>query len=86
MAIELTKQEVADIVPSLKQYFRDELDQELSDMRAKFLLEYFMTEIAPLAYNRGVKDAESFFRAHVEDLPNTCFEAAMTYWPKKKRR
>jgi uncharacterized protein (DUF2164 family) len=85
MAIELTKQEIAEILPSLKQYFRDELDQELSDMRAKFLLDYFMTEIAPLAYNRGVKDAESFFRARVEDLPGACFEPAMTWWLKKKR-
>ncbi|HEV7406786.1 MAG TPA: DUF2164 domain-containing protein [Chthoniobacteraceae bacterium] len=85
MALELTKEEIAEIVPSLKRYFRDELEQELSEMRAKFLLEYFMTEIAPLAYNRGVKDAESFLRAHVEDLPNTCFEQGMTYWQKKKR-
>ena len=85
MPIELTKQEVAEILPSLKRYFRDELDEELSDMRAKFLLEYFMTEIAPLAYNRGVKDAESFFRAKVEDLPGTCFEEGMTFWLKKKR-
>lgn len=84
MAIELTKQEIEEIVPSLKRYFRDELEQELSDMRARFLLEYFMTEIAPLAYNRGVKDAESFFRAHLEDLPNTCFEPAGTWWQKKK--
>lgn len=85
MAIELTKEEVTEIVPSLKRYFRDELDQELSDMRAGFLLDYIMTEIAPLAYNRGVKDAESFFRAHLEDLPNTCFEQGMTWWLKKKR-
>ena len=85
MAIELTKQEMADIIPSLQKYFRDELEQEIGEMRAKFLLDYFLKEIAPLAYNKGVKDAESFFRASVEDLSATCFEPALTYWAKKKK-
>jgi uncharacterized protein (DUF2164 family) len=54
-------------------------------MRAKFLLDYVMKEIAPFAYNRGVKDAEGYFRTKVEDLPATCFEDGLTYWvPKRK--
>ena len=42
MAIELTPPEIEQIVPSLQKYFREEFDQELSDMRARFLLEYLM--------------------------------------------
>jgi uncharacterized protein (DUF2164 family) len=41
MPIELTKEEVADIIPSLRRYFREELELEISEMRAKFLLSYF---------------------------------------------
>ena len=85
MAIELTKQEIADVVPSLQKYCRQELDTELSEMRAKFLLDYIMQEIAPIAYNRGVRDAEKYFRAKVEDLPATCFEDGMTYWTRKRK-
>jgi uncharacterized protein (DUF2164 family) len=85
MAIELTKEEIADIVPSLRRYFREELELEISEMRAKFLLNYFLKEIAPLAYNQGVKDAESYFRGRVEDLSGTCFEPALTWWLKKKK-
>lgn len=85
MAIELTKEEMADIVPSLQRYFREELEVELSEMRAKFLLSYFLKEIAPFAYNKGVKDAESFFRGKVEDLTATCFEDGLTYWLKKQK-
>lgn len=85
MAIELTKQEVADIIPSLQKFFREELEIELSEMRAGFLLSYFMKEIAPFAYNKGVKDAESFFRGKVEDLTATCFEDGLTYWLKKRK-
>jgi len=85
MAIELTKEEVADVIPSLRRYFKEELELEISEMRAKFLLNYFLKEIAPFAYNQGVKDAESYFRGRVEDLSGTCFEPALTYWLKKKK-
>ncbi len=85
MAIELTKEEIADIIPSLRRYFKEELELEISEMRAKFLLNYFLKEVAPFAYNKGVKDAESYFRGRVEDLSGTCFEPALTYWLKKKK-
>jgi uncharacterized protein (DUF2164 family) len=85
MAIEFSKQEIADIIPSLQKYFREELEQELSEMHAKFLLGYFLKELAPFAYNKGVSDAEAYFRSKVEDLSGVCFEPTLTYWLKKRR-
>ncbi|ACM20392.1 protein of unknown function DUF2164 [Geotalea daltonii FRC-32] len=85
MAIELSKQEVDDIVHSLRKYCKEELEQEISGMQAKFLLDYIMKEIAPFAYNKGIKDAEAYFQAKVEDLPGICFEEGMTYWHKKRK-
>ena len=85
MAIAFDKQETKEILSSLQHYFREELDQEISEMRAKFLLDYILQEIAPLAYNQGVKDAELYFRGKVEDLSGVCFEEGLTYWQKKKK-
>ena len=85
MAIEITKQETEEIVHSLKKYFTAELDQELGDLKAKLLLDYILKEIAPLAYNQGVKHAEDFFRARLEDLPGVVFEPGLTYWQKKRK-
>lgn len=85
MPLELTKEETEQVVPSLQRYFREEFDQELSEMRARFLLEYFQKEIAPLAYNKGVKDAEQYFRTKTEDLTGICYEDPLTYWTRKKR-
>jgi uncharacterized protein (DUF2164 family) len=85
MAIELTKEETQEIVPSLQKYFREELEQEIGDMQARFLLDYILKEIAPLAYNRGVKDAESYFRSKLEDLPAVCFEEGMAFWRRKRK-
>jgi uncharacterized protein (DUF2164 family) len=85
MPIELSKPETQEVIASLQRYFRDELDQEISEMRARFLLDYILQEIAPFAYNRGVKDAETFFRSKIEDLSGTCFEDPLAYWQKKKK-
>lgn len=86
MPIELNAQEANEAIHSLKKYFTSELDAELSDLRAKLLLDYIVKEIAPIAYNLGVKHAEEFLRKHLEDLPATCFEPALTYWSTKKRK
>lgn len=86
MDIELTTQETEEAMHSLRKYFASELDAELSDLRAKLLLDYVLKEIGPLAYNRGVHDAEEFFRKRLEDLPATCFEPALTYWQSKKKK
>ena len=85
MAIQLSKPEIETIVPSLRKYFKEELELDLSEMRAKFVLDYFLKEIAPFAYNQGVKDAESHFRAKVEELPAICFEEPLTYWRAQRK-
>jgi uncharacterized protein (DUF2164 family) len=85
MSLELTQEQIEQVVPSLQRYFREEFDQELSEMRARFLLEYFQKEIAPLAYNQGVKDAEQYFRSKTEDLTGICYEDPLTYWTRKRK-
>ena len=85
MSLELDKEQTAALLGSLRRYAREELDTELSDLRAKLFLDYILQEIGPFAYNRGVKDAEQYFRTKVEDLPATCFEDGLTYWMKRRK-
>ena len=54
-------------------------------LKAELLLDYFIKEIGPYAYNRGVSDAESFFRSKLEDLKGSCHEYELTYWEEKKK-
>ena len=85
MPVELGKSESEAIRGSIQKFFREELDQDLSDLRTRQLLDYFLQEIAPFAYNQGVKDAESYFRHKVEDLTAICFEEGLTYWRKRNK-
>lgn len=85
MPIDPRPPETGELIHSLKKYFALELDRELGDLGAQLLLDFIFKEIAPIAYNQGVKDAEAFFRKQLEDLSSTCFEPPLTYWHKRKR-
>lgn len=85
MPLKLSNDQKQDALRSLGRYFSQELETDLSDMQASLFLDYFMKEIAPLAYNQGVEDARRFLGEKMEDLAATCFEHGFTYWDKKKR-
>ena len=68
------------IVQSTRRFFAEKLEIDLSEVQAGFLIEYFFREIAPLAYNQGVEDAQRYLIRLAEDLPGTCFQEPLTYW------
>lgn len=73
-----------EIISSIRRYFAGNLDCELSEMQAGFLLDYFMEEIAPFAYNKGIDDAQKYLIRITEDLPGICFQEALTHWKNGK--
>jgi uncharacterized protein (DUF2164 family) len=83
MAILLPPENLDAVIFSIQKYMNEEFDQEISGMKAKFLLDYFLREIGPFPYNQGVKDAEEYFRGKLEDLSGTCFEDGLNYWKKR---
>lgn len=85
MDLKLTPQETDQVRHSLQKYFAEEFDQELTDLKARLLLEYFARELAPFAYNQGVQDAELSVRRQLEDLTATCHEPPLTYWSAKRK-
>lgn len=85
MNIQLSKEETSQLITSIQKYFRDELEQDMSELQAKFLLDYILIEIAPFAYNKGVRDAETHLLNQIGDLRGTCFEQGLTYWRQKQK-
>ncbi|BFM49478.1 DUF2164 domain-containing protein [Marinomonas sp. THO17] len=55
--MEFTQQETDLIVSKSKKYFTDELDSDIGDFEAEFLLAFFSQEIGPYFYNKGLADA-----------------------------
>ena len=80
-----SKEQKAELAASMRRYFAEELDFDLSEMQAGFVLDYFFSEIAPFAYNQGVEDAQKYFMSASEDLTGTCFKEVLTYWKTRKK-
>lgn len=71
---------------SIRQYFETELGQEVGDLKAALVLDYFLTEIGPAVYNSAITDAKSFFDERAADLAALCSRDEFPYWPAKSKR
>lgn len=65
---ELAKEKKAVMVESIKRYFAEERDEEIGDLAAMLMLEFFMEEIAPVFYNLGVEDSHAYIGEKLDDI------------------
>ena len=66
--LKLSKQKRQDMLGSIQSYFRNERDEELGELGAGFILDFFIQELAPEFYNQGVTDACKYMGERVEDV------------------
>ena len=85
MAIELSQETKQQLIESIKQYFVENMDEEVGDLKALLLLEFCMKEIGPTIYNQAISDAQTFMRDKVSDLDGSCFEPEFQYWKGKNK-
>lgn len=71
--IEFTNKEKESMVEKLQNYFENELDQEIGQFDAEFLLDYFSKEIGAYYYNRGLHDARAIFQARIESVDDEIY-------------
>jgi Uncharacterized conserved protein len=72
MNISLSEDATKQAIASIRRYFKEELDQEIGDLKAGLVLEFFINEIAPSVYNGAISDAQTFLRDRVADLDGVC--------------
>jgi uncharacterized protein (DUF2164 family) len=73
-------------IASIKRYFIERLDQDIGDLKARLLLEFFLEEIGPSVYNGAISDAQTYLRDRVADLEGACFAPEFAYWPRSPGR
>ena len=56
--IELDTRQKSIIVDKLKTYFDQELQQDIGQFDAEFLLDFFAKEVGVFFYNKGIEDAK----------------------------
>lgn len=72
--INFTKEEKEIIARKIQLYFSEELDQELGQFDAQFLLDFFSEEIGPYFYNRGLYDAQSILEKRMESISEAIYD------------
>ncbi len=80
MAIELSRDNKKQLLASIKRYFEENMEDEIGDLKAELLLDYFLKEIGPIVYNQAIADAAAFFRERTADLDASCYEVEFGYW------
>ncbi len=73
-AIEFTKEEKAILVEKIQRYFREELDREIGQFDAGFLLDFFSAEVGAYFYNRGLYDAQAVLEKRLETITEAISE------------
>ena len=66
--LELKKEVRQDLVKEIKGFIQENLDVELSDFRAAFLLDFLLATVGPAVYNQAIQDAQQFMGEKVEEL------------------
>ncbi|ASP48394.1 DUF2164 domain-containing protein [Cognaticolwellia beringensis] len=64
--IKFTNTEKSLLIDKLQSYFIKELDQELGQFDADFLLDFFTEELGAVYYNRGLYDAQALMAEKIE--------------------
>ncbi len=75
MAIEFDKDQRAQAIKSIQTYFAQKRDEELGNLEAGFLLDFFLEQIGPSIYNRAVGDAQALMQDKLIDIDGELFEA-----------
>lgn len=66
--IEFSKEEKASVVLQIQRYFRDELEQDIGQFDAEFLLDFFSEKVGAYYYNRGLLDAQAVLNGKLDDI------------------
>ncbi|MHC4916651.1 MAG: DUF2164 domain-containing protein [Planctomycetota bacterium] len=80
MPVELSKEIRKQAIASIRRYFAEKTDEEIGDLKAELLLDYFLAEIGPSIYNRAVADAQSWFQEKTGDLDVAFHRPEFVYW------
>ncbi len=66
--IKLSKEDLAWLAERIQNYFDTELGQEIGNMDAGFLIDFFAETAGPVFYNQGLRDAQVLLSRKLEDV------------------
>ena len=72
-AIKFSKEEKELIIPKIKLYLKEELDFDVGNFDAEFLLDFLSEEVGGYFYNRGISDAIEVLDARMDEVKESLY-------------
>ncbi|MBT3203340.1 MAG: DUF2164 domain-containing protein [Gammaproteobacteria bacterium] len=66
--IEFSNQQKEVIVTKIQRYFEQELDQDIGQFDAEFLLDFFSDQVGAYYYNQGLQDAQAVIQGSLLNI------------------
>lgn len=86
MPIELSKEDRQHAVASIERYFRENMEEKIGNIAASGLLSFFLEEVGPSVYNKGVIDAQERTQSRVAEIDIEVHEDEFVYWHKFEKQ
>lgn len=85
MAIELSKEAKQAAITSMQKYFEQNFEEPIGNLAVGALLAFFLEEVGPSIYNKGVRDAQERMQMRLSELDYEVQEDEFPYWRKRDR-
>lgn len=72
--IEFDKERRKALVAAVRQYFKDQFGEEIGEMKAGFLLDFFTQHLGPPIYNQAIRDAQSYIQQKAIELEDVLYQ------------
>lgn len=72
--IEFTRDQKIKMVSEIQRYFDKELDQDIGDFDAEFLLDFFSEKVGGVYYNQGLNDAKQLLDEKLDTITESFYE------------
>lgn len=66
--IKINKEKRQDMISAIQTYFLTERSEELGELAASLILDFFIEKLGPEIYNQGVYDSYKYMSDRIEDL------------------
>ncbi|MBN2405676.1 MAG: DUF2164 domain-containing protein [Coriobacteriia bacterium] len=83
MDVKLDQDTETYLLESIQRFFAEELDEDIGELKARLVLDYFSREIGPSIYNQAIADAQKHMESAVFDLAGVVYEPEFDFFKKR---
>lgn len=72
--INFSKEEKTVLIQKIQRYFDNELEQEIGQFDAEFLLDFFSEKIGVYFYNQGLREAQAVLKSRLDSIADAIYD------------